>query len=76
MPQEPNRFLRVLIPAILGLGGLFIAIAVMKNAGKQHAAPPITANNPAPAAQPAGPSGQPAPNQPAAQPTTQPTTQP
>lgn len=62
MPQEPNRLLRVLIPAILGLAGLGIAIAVMKNAGKQHAAPPITANSPAPSANP------PTPNQPANQP--------
>lgn len=54
MPQEPNRLLRVLIPAILGLAGLGVAIAVMKNAGKQHAPPPVTANSPStpPANQP------------------------
>jgi len=40
---------------------------VMKNTGKQHAAPPITANNPAPAGgEPSTPGGNaPAPNQPA-----------
>ncbi|MFO0835149.1 MAG: YidC/Oxa1 family insertase periplasmic-domain containing protein [Phycisphaerales bacterium] len=67
MPQEPNRLLRVLIPAILGLAGLGIAIAVMKNAGKQHAAPPITANAPAPGGNQPTPNQTP-PNQPAAQP--------
>ncbi|MBL8761106.1 MAG: YidC/Oxa1 family insertase periplasmic-domain containing protein [Phycisphaerae bacterium] len=61
MPQEPNRLLRVVIPVVLGLAGLFIAIAVMKNTGKQHA-PPITANTPAtPGKQPdaAGPAADP-----------------
>lgn len=75
MPQEPNRLLRFLIPAIMGLAGLGIAIAVMKNTGKQHAAPPITANNATPGVQPSAqpvtqPGSAPSGNQPAASPST------
>lgn len=67
MPQEPNRLLRVLIPAVLGLVGLGIAIAVMKNTGKQHTPTPgttpapLTATQPPPGAAAPATQAQPAP---------------
>lgn len=42
MAKEPNRLLRIIIPAVLGLVGLGIAAAVLRNTSKMHSAPPAT----------------------------------
>lgn len=58
MPQPPNRFLRIIVPLVLGLVAVAVAVAVFQSSNSSPTAPP---GNPPAGGQ--GPANPPAPDQ-------------